>query len=111
MIMPQDTALTRRENVEALFPDPRRVERAYYEETGLYPLVDVMVVRDALLEAEPDLPRRLLAAFRRSRAVAAEREANGAKYPLVWWNSYRRSGPSSATSGPAPSSSTRTRRS
>lgn len=90
VIMPQDTALTRREDVEALFPDPRRVERAYYQETGLYPLVNVMVVRDALLEAEPDLPRRLLAAFRRSREVAAEREANAAKHPLVWWNSYRR---------------------
>lgn len=88
--MPQDTTLTDRDNVDALFPDPRDVERSYYEETGVYPLVNVMVVRDGLLEAEPDLPRRLLEAFRASREVAAERELNGAKHPLVWWDSYRR---------------------
>ena len=78
-----------RENTTRLFDDPVATERAYYEETGLYPTMHNVVVRDELLEAHPWLPGELLETFRRSQAVAAERGSYGAKYPLVWWQQYR----------------------
>lgn len=41
-------------------------------ETGLYPLNHAVVVRSALVDADPDLPALLAQAFARSRALGLE---------------------------------------
>jgi 4,5-dihydroxyphthalate decarboxylase len=77
------------ENVSRMYDDLEPVERAYYEETGFYPLMHNVVVRDDLVADHPWLPTELLKAFRRSADAFAERAAYEAKYPLVWWQPYR----------------------
>ena len=53
----------RAENVGRLFPDYRSVERAYYEKTGIFPIMHLIAVRSRLVDADPELPRKLVAAF------------------------------------------------
>lgn len=77
------------ENVERLFDDLRPVERAYYERTGFYPLMHTIVVRNDVLADHPWVGTELLKLFRRSHEAFAERVSYEAKYPLVWWQSYR----------------------
>jgi len=75
--------------VERLYDDLETPERAYYEAGGHYPLMHTVVVRDDLVAAHPWLPTELVKAFRASAATFEERARHEAKYPLVWWQSYR----------------------
>lgn len=75
--------------VERLFDDLQAEEGAYFEGTGHYPVMHNVVIRNELVDEYPWLPTELVKAFRRS-AIAFTRRANfEAKYPLVWWQSYR----------------------
>ena len=49
--------------VGRLFPDFRRVERAYYEKTGIFPIMHTVVLREELVRQHPWLPRSLYTAF------------------------------------------------
>lgn len=82
-VYPLDDRVTR------LFDDLESAEGDYYDETGFYPLMHTVVVRDRLVEAHEWLPTELLEAFRRSQAAVVERANFEAKYPLVWWQPYR----------------------
>jgi len=57
-----------------LFPDHDVIERDWYLRTGIYPLHSVIVVRNELIEADPDLPTKLYDAFVASKdqQVAAD---------------------------------------
>jgi len=59
-----------------LFPHSDVIERDWYLRTGIYPAHSVIVVRDELIEKEPDLPTKLYAAFAESkrRQVAKDPE-------------------------------------
>lgn len=78
-----------RENTTRLFEDPMATERAYHEETGFYPVMHNVVIQNDLLDDHPWVATELLKAFRRSVDVFQERARYEAKYPLVWWQSYR----------------------
>ncbi|MFB6138017.1 MAG: 4,5-dihydroxyphthalate decarboxylase [Halobacteriaceae archaeon] len=52
---------------ERLFDDPVAVERTYARETGHFPIMHTVVVRDALLEREPWLAQALVDAFADAR--------------------------------------------
>jgi hypothetical protein len=78
-----------RENTTRLFEDPMATERAYHEETGLYPVMHNVVIQNDLLDDHPWVATELLKAFRRSVDVFQERARYEAKYPLVWWQQYR----------------------
>lgn len=57
--------------VARMWPEPRSVELEYWQRTHLFPIMHVLVVRRALLEAHPDLPDALYAAFEEARRLAA----------------------------------------
>jgi 4,5-dihydroxyphthalate decarboxylase len=59
--------------VGRLFPDFRAAERAYYEKTGIFPIMHTLVVREELARAHPWLPRSLYDAFVESKRLAYER--------------------------------------
>jgi 4,5-dihydroxyphthalate decarboxylase len=46
-----------------LFPNAAEMQRAWYERTGIYPLHSMVVVRNSVLEAHPDVVGSLMAAF------------------------------------------------
>ena len=61
------------QRVTRLFPDFRRVERAYYEKTGIFPIMHTLVMREELARQHPWLPRSLYDAFVEAKRLAYER--------------------------------------
>ncbi len=59
--------------VRRLFPDFRRVERAYYEKTGIFPIMHAVVLKEELARRHPWLPRSLYDAFVEAKRVAYQR--------------------------------------
>lgn len=59
--------------VRRLFPDFRRVERAYYERTGIFPIMHAVVLKEELARQHPWLPRALYDAFVEAKRIAYQR--------------------------------------
>ena len=59
--------------VRRLFPDFRRVERADYEKTGIFPIMHTVVLREELARQHPWLPRSLYDAFVHAKQLGYER--------------------------------------
>lgn len=62
-------------NVGLLFPDYPAVDQEYYRETGLFPLMHVIVIRDALIEEHPWVPVSLRKAFEAANRRVTEEVA------------------------------------
>jgi len=60
-------------NVRRLFPDFRRVERLYFEKTGIFPIMHTVVLKEELARAHPWLPRALFDAFSEAKRLAYQR--------------------------------------
>jgi 4,5-dihydroxyphthalate decarboxylase len=72
--------------VARLFPDYRAAERAYYAKSGLFPIMHVLVVREALLRQHAWLASSLFTAFRQAKDIAVrELEEIGAYNVTVPW--------------------------
>jgi 4,5-dihydroxyphthalate decarboxylase len=69
--------------VRRLFPDFRRVERAYYERTGIFPIMHTVVLKEELARAHPWLPASLYDAFVEAKRLAYRRLADTATLPYV----------------------------
>ena len=59
--------------VSRLFPDFRKVERAYYEKTGIFPIMHTVVLKEELVKQHPWLPRSLYTAFAEAKQHAYRR--------------------------------------
>ena len=76
--------------VRQLFPDVVAAERAYYEKTGIFPIMHVLVVRKTLAEEHPALAPALFRAFIEAKKLAmaeldAIAEASANKITLPWF--------------------------
>jgi len=72
--------------VRRLFPDTKAAERQYFDESGVFPIMHLVAVRRALVEAAPDLPKRLYEVFVGARDIGYRRleaMANAATHPLM----------------------------
>jgi 4,5-dihydroxyphthalate decarboxylase len=69
--------------VRRLFPDFRRVERAYYEKTGIFPVMHTVVLKEELAHEHPWVPRALYEAFAEAKRLAYQRLADTAVLPYV----------------------------
>lgn len=69
--------------VRRLFPDFRRVERAYFEKTGIFPIMHTVVLKEELVQEHPWLPRSLYDAFAEAKRLAYRRLADTATLPYV----------------------------
>jgi 4,5-dihydroxyphthalate decarboxylase len=69
--------------VRRLFPDFRRVERAYFEKTGIFPIMHTVVLKEELVQEHPWLPRSLYDAFAEAKRLAYRRLADTAVLPYV----------------------------
>ena len=64
--------------VRPLIPDARDAALRFHEETGVYPISHIVVIRNDAIEANPWLPRELFGLFEAARDEYASRLATGA---------------------------------
>ena len=55
--------------VARLFSDSRRVERAYFAKTGIFPIMHAVAVRDDLIDDHPWLPEAVFNAYSQAKRV------------------------------------------
>jgi 4,5-dihydroxyphthalate decarboxylase len=69
-----------------LFSDPQMVERAYFEKTGVFPIMHLVIIRRDVHEQLPWLAGNLLTAFTeaKDRSVARLHNYTAARVPMPW---------------------------
>jgi 4,5-dihydroxyphthalate decarboxylase len=70
--------------VRRLFDDPKTEEIRYFEETGLFPIMHTVVIRQQVVDDHPWLPRNLLLAFRQSKDLAFRQALDPRRISLAW---------------------------
>lgn len=72
--------------IARLWPETRELEEAYYRETGVFPIMHVMVIKNAVLDRHPWVAANLYAAFEQSKANALRHidSANSSRVPFAW---------------------------
>jgi 4,5-dihydroxyphthalate decarboxylase len=71
--------------VARLFPDSKAEEMAYYQRTGIFPIMHVVGIRQSLAEQYPWLAINLFRAFNEAKTIAMERMRNPRIVPLAWY--------------------------
>jgi 4,5-dihydroxyphthalate decarboxylase len=66
-------------DVKPLFANSAEVEAAWYRKTGVYPLNHAIVVKNAHLQADPELAPRLFSAFKEAKEAFLAQLHSGAK--------------------------------
>jgi 4,5-dihydroxyphthalate decarboxylase len=90
---PPDCFRQKHPDVVRLYPDFEDIERRYYRDTHVYPIMHVIALRKALLADNPWIARNLLNAFEESKRRSLERLLDPAvsRYPIPWLTNYVRS--------------------
>ncbi|WP_259533650.1 ABC transporter substrate-binding protein [Halalkaliarchaeum sp. AArc-CO] len=73
------------DEVEFVFDDPKAEERAYFEETGIHPIMHVVAIRDDVLADHPWAAVNLYDAFREARDVGLERARSPSTHMALTW--------------------------
>lgn len=74
------------DRIRRLFPDYRQVERAYYERTGFFPIMHLVILRREIYEANRWIAVSLLQAFETAKEIGLERmKYQGAAAVAVPW--------------------------
>ncbi|HZR98947.1 MAG TPA: hypothetical protein VFE37_09585 [Chloroflexota bacterium] len=99
------------ERVARLFPDYVAVEQAYFERSGAFPIMHIVVIKNAVLSEYPWVAERLYDGLRRAIEAYVERQrAANAPSPiwrgLSWAEQERRLGPNPWPSGLEPNRAT-----
>jgi 4,5-dihydroxyphthalate decarboxylase len=77
--------LSRDARVARLFPSYKDEEIAYYKKTGIFPIMHVFGLRQAVVEENPWVAVSLFKAFNEAKAIAMERMQNPRIVPLAWY--------------------------
>ena len=68
-----------------LFPDHKVEEEAYYQKTGIFPIMHVLGIRQTFADEYPWLAVNLFQAFNKAKNAAMNRMANPRIVPLAWY--------------------------
>ena len=71
--------------VARLFPNYREEEHAYYQKTGIFPIMHVLGMRREIVENNPWIAINLFHAFDEAKNIAMKRLTNPRVVPLVWY--------------------------
>jgi 4,5-dihydroxyphthalate decarboxylase len=76
--------------IRRLFPDYESVEAAYFRETGVFPIMHVIVIKTEVLARHPWLAMNLYKAFDEAKRRSIERlsDITASHAPLAWLASY-----------------------
>lgn len=96
MTKTRDQALPQGQNrLRGLLDDPGKAEAAYYQATGLYPLLHAIIVSDAAAKADQDAGRTLFDLFSKAKRSALQRKLGSTMVPwgeIHWEETMRRFG-------------------
>ena len=72
--------------ITRLFPDYREVEEAYFDDTGIYPIMHTIAIKRDVYEEYPWIARNLMTAFEeaRDRSVKRLTEVTASQIPVPW---------------------------
>jgi 4,5-dihydroxyphthalate decarboxylase len=71
--------------VGRLFPDYKNEEIAYYNKTGIFPIMHVLGLRQEVLDRYPWVAVNMYHAFDEAKAIAMKRMENPRIAPLAWY--------------------------
>ncbi len=71
--------------VKRLFENDKEVEIAYYQTTGIFPIMHTTAIRQEIVERHPWVPRNLMQAFERAKEIAMRKMENPRRVPLAWF--------------------------
>jgi 4,5-dihydroxyphthalate decarboxylase len=71
--------------VARLFPDHKQEEIAYFQKTGIFPIMHVLGLRQSLIDQHPWVAVNLFKALNEAKAMAMERMQNPRIVPLAWY--------------------------
>lgn len=70
--------------VRRLFEDYKSEEQRFYRETGLFPLMHTVVIKESLLKQHPWVAANVLEAFRASKELAWQQMEDARRISLAW---------------------------
>ena len=70
--------------VARLFPDNKAAEIAYFEKTGIFPIMHVTLIKQEIVERHPWVPGNLMKAFNQAKEHAYRRILNPRNVALAW---------------------------
>jgi 4,5-dihydroxyphthalate decarboxylase len=72
--------------IRRLFPDYRKIERAYFSKTGIFPIMHAVAIRNDVVEKNPWLPQAVFNAYSQAKRLAYDTLRNSAwfKNSLPW---------------------------
>lgn len=75
-------------SVRRLFTDPEPLEAAYYRDTGIFPIMHVIAIRQDVVDAHPWVAGNLLSAFEEAKRRSLGRISDSTipRVPLPWVN-------------------------
>jgi 4,5-dihydroxyphthalate decarboxylase len=71
--------------VKRLFDDPRATERAYFEKTGIFPIMHAVAIRNDVIDAYPWLPEAVFSAYSRAKQLEYQAMQNRWIYGTLPW--------------------------
>jgi len=74
--------------VKLLFDDPMGEERQYFQDTGFFPIMHTVVIKQAIVEEYPWIAKSLQNAFQKAKAVCYHRMEDPRKVSLAWFRHY-----------------------
>lgn len=77
--------LKKDKRVARLFADHKAEEKAYFQKTGIFPIMHVVALREEVVAKYPWVAVNLFKAFERSKAAALKRMENPRIAPLAWY--------------------------
>src|SRR5436309_10689892 len=72
--------------VARLFPDYKTVEREYFQQTGIFPIMHVTVIKQEIVDKYPWAAASLVKAFEKAKQVCYQRVVNPRIVPLAWFS-------------------------
>ena len=70
--------------IRRLFESPKKIEQEYFAQTGIFPIMHVVVIRAELVERYPWLPRAVLDLFTKAKDLARDRLRDPRTVSLAW---------------------------
>lgn len=70
--------------VGRLFPDPKKEEIKYFQETGIFPIMHTVVIKQSVIDQYPWVARSVYNAFGKSKEICYRRMEDPRKIALSW---------------------------